>query len=60
VLCTHGETIGQLLTQLVADGFIMDDPRDWPKGSTWLLQRTDRGQIRGRLLAPLERELVEP
>ena len=60
VLCTHGETIGQLLTRFVADGFVMDDLLDWPKGSTWLLQPTDRRQIRGRLLAPLERELVEP
>jgi hypothetical protein len=58
VLCTHGETIGQLLTQLLADGLVVvEGPLDWPKGSTWLLQRTDRGQVRGRLLAPLQLEL---
>ena len=58
VLCTHGETIGQLLTQLLADGLVVvEGPLDWPKGSTWLLQRTDQGQVRGRLLAPLQLEL---
>ena len=60
VLCTHGETIGGLLEQLAADGLTATDPLDWPKGSTWLLQRTDRRQVFGRLLAPLELELAEP
>ena len=56
VLCTHGETIGLLVARLVGDGFDVEEPVHWPKGSTWLLQRTDNGrrQVRGRLLAPLE------
>ena len=53
VLCTHGEGIGLLLTRLIADALVVEDPLDWPKGSTWLLQRTDYRQVRGRLLAPL-------
>jgi 8-oxo-dGTP diphosphatase len=53
VLCTHGEGIGLLLTRLIADVLQVEDPLDWPKGSTWLLQRTDHRQVRGRLLAPL-------
>ena len=53
VLCTHGEGIGLLLTRLIADALLVEDPLDWPKGSTWLLQRTDQRQVRGRLLAPL-------
>jgi 8-oxo-dGTP diphosphatase len=53
LLCTHGETISSLLTQLLADALVVEDPLDWPKGSTWLLQRTDHRQVRGRLLAPL-------
>jgi hypothetical protein len=53
VLCTHGEGISMLLTQLIADALLVDDPIDWPKGSTWLLQRTNRRQVRGRFLAPL-------
>ena len=39
VLCTHGETIGQLFTQLARDGLEVEEPLDWPKGSTWLLRR---------------------
>jgi broad specificity phosphatase PhoE len=54
VLCTHGETIGLLLTHLAADGLVVEDPLHWPKGSAWLLQRTNgRRQVRGRFLAPL-------
>jgi len=54
VLCTHGETIGQLLMHLAADGLVAEDPLVWPKGSAWLLQRTNGWrQVRGRFLAPL-------
>jgi phosphohistidine phosphatase SixA len=53
VLCTHGELIGHLLAELVADGLAVEEPLDRPKGSTWLLERTDRRLVRGRLLAPL-------
>jgi 8-oxo-dGTP diphosphatase len=56
VLCTHGELIGRLLAELVAEGLVTEDPLDWPKGSTWLLHRTDQRQVYGRLLAPLELE----
>jgi phosphohistidine phosphatase SixA len=54
VLCTHGEGIGLLLTRLIADALVVEDPLDWPKGSTWLLERINRRQIRGRFLGPLE------
>ena len=53
VLCTHGETIGLLLGQLAADGLATVAPLDWPKGSTWLLERATRLQVRARYLAPL-------
>jgi broad specificity phosphatase PhoE len=54
VLCTSGETIGRLLTRLAADGLVMEEPMDWPNGSTWLLQQVGGGRrVRGRLLAPL-------
>jgi 8-oxo-dGTP diphosphatase len=52
VLCTHGEGIG-LLTWLIADILVVEDPLEWPKGSTWLLERIDQRQVRGRFLAPL-------
>jgi phosphohistidine phosphatase SixA len=53
VLCTHGEGIGLLLTQLIADVLLVEDPLDWPKGCTWLLERINRRQVRGRFLGPL-------
>lgn len=53
VLCTHGEGIGLLLTRLLADTLLVEEPLDWPKGSTWLLERVNRRQVRGRFLAPL-------
>ena len=53
VLCTHGEGIGLLLTRVIGDALLVEDPLDWPKGSTWLLERVDRRQVRGRFLAPL-------
>jgi 8-oxo-dGTP diphosphatase len=53
VLCTHGETIRRLLSQLAADGLVTAAPLQWPKGSTWLLQRTAPPQVRARYLAPL-------
>jgi hypothetical protein len=45
-----------LLAELVAEGLVVEDRLDWPNGSTWLLERTDRGQVYGRLLAPLALE----
>jgi phosphohistidine phosphatase SixA len=53
VLCTHGETIGQLFAQLAADGLVAPEPLPWPKGSTWLLHRTDWRQVHARYLSPL-------
>jgi len=53
VLCTHGEGIDLLLTRLLADALVAEDRLDWPKGSTWLLERIDRRQVRGRFLGPL-------
>jgi phosphohistidine phosphatase SixA len=60
VLCTHGEGIGLLLTRLIADALVADDPLDWPKGSTWLLERLSRGRVRGRYLAPLVLDELQP
>jgi hypothetical protein len=37
VMCTHGEVIGHVLMRLVTDGLAVDQPLQWPKGSTWLL-----------------------
>jgi phosphohistidine phosphatase SixA len=53
VLCTHGESIGRLFVQLAAQGLVAPEPLHWPKGSTWLLQRTDRREVHARYLSPL-------
>lgn len=53
VLCTHGELLADLLRLLVANGEVMRDALAWPKGSTWVLQQTDDGPLRGRFLPPL-------
>jgi broad specificity phosphatase PhoE len=53
VLCTHGEVIGQVLTWLVADGWVVDQPLAWPKGSTWLLHGANGRPAHARYLPPL-------
>jgi 8-oxo-dGTP diphosphatase len=53
VLCTHGETIGQLFAQLAGQGLVAPEPLVWPKGSAWLLHRTDWRQVHTRYLSPL-------
>ena len=53
VVCTHGELIGQVLTWLVADGLAVDQPLQWPKGSTWLLDGANGRLTHARYLPPL-------
>ena len=53
VLCTHGESIGRLFVQLAGQGLVAPEPLRWPKGSTWLLQRTDRREVHARYLPPM-------
>jgi phosphohistidine phosphatase SixA len=53
VVCTHGEVIGQVLTRLVADGLAVDQPLQWPKGSTWLLDGANGRLTHARYLPPL-------
>jgi broad specificity phosphatase PhoE len=53
VVCTHGELIGQVLTRLVRDGLAVDQPLQWPKGSTWLLDGTNGRLTHARYLPPL-------
>jgi phosphohistidine phosphatase SixA len=52
VLCAHGETISEVLTLLSADGHHDAESLQWPKGSTWLLQRLPQREVRGRYLPP--------
>ena len=52
VLCTHGEMIGRLFAQLAGQGLVAPAPLVWPKGSAWLLHRTDWRQLHTRYLSP--------
>ena len=52
VMCTHGETIGEVLTLLSADGNLATEALRWPKGSTWLVQRLPDRKVRVRYLPP--------
>jgi hypothetical protein len=45
--------IGHILTRLVADGLAVDQPLQWPKGSTWLLDGTNGRLTHARSLPPL-------
>ena len=56
VLCTHGEMIGRLFAQLAGQGLVAPAPLVWPKGSAWLLHRTDWRQLHARYLSPLALE----
>jgi hypothetical protein len=42
-----------LVVRHAENKLVVGDPLDWPKGSTWLLERTHRRPVRGRFLAPL-------
>ena len=53
VVCTHGEVIEQVLTRLVGDGLMVDQPLEWPKGSTWLLDGANGRITHARYLPPL-------
>lgn len=51
VLCTHGDVIGDILTELGGDGARLDSKR-CQKGSIWVLETDGEGLIRGSYLPP--------
>jgi phosphohistidine phosphatase SixA len=53
VMFTNGEVIGHVLTRLVTDGLAVDQPLQWPKGSTWLLHGANGRLAHARYLPPL-------
>jgi hypothetical protein len=53
VVCTHGQVISQVLTWLVTDGLAVDQPLQWPQGSTWLLDGANGRLTHARYLPPL-------
>jgi phosphohistidine phosphatase SixA len=53
VLCSHGELIGRVMEQLVADGLRPAAPLRWAKGSTWVLDWDGDGALRASYLRPV-------
>lgn len=53
VLCSHGELIGRVMEQLVADGLRPAGPLRWAKGSTWVLDWDGDGALRASYLCPV-------
>ena len=49
ILCSPALRCHQTVQPLAGDRSLQ---LHWPKGSTWLLQRDDRRQVRGRILPP--------
>jgi phosphohistidine phosphatase SixA/ADP-ribose pyrophosphatase YjhB (NUDIX family) len=52
VLCTHGDIIADLMTNLVNDGLAAESELRWEKGSTWVLESDGETFLYGRYLPP--------
>jgi len=52
VLCSHGDVIGDVMTNLVADGLAVEGELKWEKGSTWVLESDGEDFLYGRYLPP--------
>lgn len=53
VVATHGEVIASLHAELTAKGVELDGPKEWPKGSIWLLEASKGGVFSGRYVEPV-------
>lgn len=52
VLCSHGDVIADLMTNLVNDGLATESELRWEKGSTWVLESDGETFLYGRYLPP--------
>jgi phosphohistidine phosphatase SixA len=52
VLCTHGDVVENLLTDLRERRVPLEGEFVFPKGSTWVLDAEDGEIVRGRYLPP--------
>jgi 8-oxo-dGTP diphosphatase len=52
VLSTHGEVIEQVIGALDDDGIDLAGPREWRKGSIWVLEASGGKVVTGRYVAP--------
>jgi 8-oxo-(d)GTP phosphatase len=52
VLCSHGDVIADLMTNLVNDGLATESELRWEKGATWVLESDGETFLYGRYLPP--------
>jgi len=52
LLCSHGDVIADLMTNLVNDGLATESELRWEKGSTWVLESDGDTFLYGRYLPP--------
>jgi broad specificity phosphatase PhoE len=53
ILCMHGDVMPMLLDHYASVGVDIDNPRQWPKGCTWVLETDNTGEVvRVRYLDP--------
>jgi 8-oxo-(d)GTP phosphatase len=51
-LCSHADVIGDVMTNLEADGLATESQLRWEKGSTWVLESDGESFLYGRYLPP--------
>ncbi len=59
VLCSHGDVIPAILSQLMRDGMSVSGSRGCEKGSIWRLETQGRDIVRGRYFADAEAFALE-
>ena len=52
LLCSHGDVVADLMTNLVNDGLASESELRWEKGSTWVLESDGETFLYGRYLPP--------
>ena len=50
LLCSHGDVIADLMTNLVNDGLATEGELRWDKGSTWILESDGESFLYGRFI----------
>ena len=51
-ICSHGDVIPDLLTDLKVGGTTFHDPLTWPKGSTWVVSHDGKRWADARYVGP--------
>lgn len=52
VLCSHGDVIPAVVLSLAEGGLVLEGPREWKKGSIWILERRADRFVSARYAPP--------